>query len=689
MATNNKGTKGRQVPVPYRDVASYFKANPQATKQLQTSLQKAGYALGKKDGIYGNRTAAALQKALAAGYTLSNGVLINPQAKYVPSDHASKTSTFLTIPSNDTVPMKPTSSSKAKELQQQLVDAGYYLGTSGRNRNGVDGQWGRKSQAALDKALSEGYVLKGNTLVKVALIPKKTAKPVEITSSTWYPKLTAGENCGTEGCAQYANDALRSMKDEKGRLLYNWNTLSGDAWTRMSSPGVKIIYSGYESEDYDRDNYSNSASDKRNFAAADKFRREFDSRTLDPSKNYIVNMFTRDSSYRGEAWAKGQNGITGTHTGNLYFDQKTGRWRVSHNIKGVIHDDDFIALQGSRSAHGITAIAEAIPIDYSEQDKRDDYRQRKPIRGWIRDTFNAWDFMMRNGGMLIPKAKGGLPISSVNTVPRRWWSGDYEYTTASPTGYDLSSMGIHRTYEGQSTYGNSDSLPIAHALQYINDRIYDLADRYNLSINEARMLLGNTQAVMWNESGGGSSRKINSRTGSSTSNYAYNAKDNNPLYMLGVRTINSILGRDTSEGYGRVKVGDLRKLPYYSKQTEQELAGYAKRSPQFSGLSTFASMAQRYHKLNDIFKDDIHLIYDENGTLNDLGNALLHISHNQGFDNIQKNYIKYKQTGDINELEQYKTFRYPKLAAQIIKGHTIDGSMPVQIEPVVVVANRK
>lgn len=203
------------------------------------------------------------------------------------------------------------------------------------------------------------------------------------------------------------------------------------------------------------------------------------------------------------------------------------------------------------------------------------------------------------------------------------------------------------------------------------------------------MLLGNMQAVMWNESGGASSRKVSSQTREVTNNHAYNAKDNNPLYMLGVRTVNSILGRDTSEGYGRVKVGDLKDLPYYSKQTDSELAGYAKRSPQFSGLSTFASMAQRYHKLQDMFKDDLHLIMEENGVLNKLGNALLHISHNQGFDNIQQNYNKYKQTGDLNELEQYNNFRYPRLSAQIIDGHSIDGSVPEQLEAAVVVADRK
>jgi hypothetical protein len=105
------------------------------------------------------------------------------------------------------------------------------------------------------------------------------------------------------------------------------------------------------------------------------------------------------------------------------------------------------------------------------------------------------------------------------------------------------------------------------------------------------MLMGDSQAVMWNESGGGSSKKVNPRTNEVVESYAYNSKDNNPVYMFGVRTVNGLLGRDTSEGYGRVKVKDLRDLPNYSSETEQELNSYAKRTPHFSGLSTFASMA--------------------------------------------------------------------------------------------------
>lgn len=58
----------------------------------------------------------------------------------------------------------PTAMDRAK--QQALVDAGYNLGTTGENRNGVDGAWGKKSQAAWDLAMQDGYEWSDNKLVR-------------------------------------------------------------------------------------------------------------------------------------------------------------------------------------------------------------------------------------------------------------------------------------------------------------------------------------------------------------------------------------------------------------------------------------------------------------------------------------------------------------------------------------------
>lgn len=245
---------------------------------------------------------------------------------------------------------------------------------------------------------------------------------------TWAPSYTTGQQCGVDGCAKYANDTLRNHKDANGRALYSWDTTGGDAWTRLSRGSARMVYSGYDSEDYDRSAYSDAASDRRNFAAADKLLREFDSSTLDPNKTYMVNMFYRNSPARREAWEKSEGGTTGTHTGNLYFNKDTGRWHVSHNVHGTVYDDDFIKIQGSKGRYGVTAIAEAVPLDNSF------FGRAKRFLGFD-----------KAGGLLVPIAKDGRPIPKVSSVARRK-NGDYEYTEASPTGYNLSSMGIHRTY---------------------------------------------------------------------------------------------------------------------------------------------------------------------------------------------------------------------------------------------------
>lgn len=59
----------------------------------------------------------------------------------------------------------------AETIQKQLKEAGYHLGTSGKNKDGVDGSWGKNSQSALDKALSEGYKLENGKLIA----PKKVS----------------------------------------------------------------------------------------------------------------------------------------------------------------------------------------------------------------------------------------------------------------------------------------------------------------------------------------------------------------------------------------------------------------------------------------------------------------------------------------------------------------------------------
>lgn len=75
-------------------------------------------------------------------------------------------------------PMKPQLVSRTKaqatNLQEQLVAIGYDLGKTGKNKDGVDGDWGSKSEAALAQAQKDGYVLKDGKLVKSEQKPSNT-----------------------------------------------------------------------------------------------------------------------------------------------------------------------------------------------------------------------------------------------------------------------------------------------------------------------------------------------------------------------------------------------------------------------------------------------------------------------------------------------------------------------------------
>ena len=322
------------------------------------------------------------------------------------------------------------------------------------------------NNATLDTMLHPGQQIKTS---KTALVSKKepakqeskkSEAPTQETISTepeqvnpmnpygtyvaWSPTYKKGENCGVDGCAKYANDSLKGHRDTKGRKLYSNDNIGGHAWTRLTAgKDNKMIYSGYEGTEYDtsnakdRENYQKylqavKAEDKkaadyyasllqasvgrlsvqRNKAAADRFMKEFDSSTLDKNKTYMVNMYYAGSPSAGVAWYGAENGTTGTHTGNVYWDPNTERWRISHNVHGTVKDDDFIQTQGSRRPYAVTAIAEAVANDYTEADRREDYKRRKPIRGWIRDKLDFW----KAGGTLIPKAEGGMELPEVTVT---------------------------------------------------------------------------------------------------------------------------------------------------------------------------------------------------------------------------------------------------------------------------------
>lgn len=109
-----------------------------------------------------------------------------------------------------------------------------------------------------------------------------------------------------------------------------------------------------------------------NKAASRNVFKNFDSKTqLAPEQAYVVNMYYTGSPAQERVYNEG-NGVTGTHTGIL--TNENGKWVVTHNIHGTIHQDDFIGLQNGSGKWGVTAIytpRKANLMTYVKQGLRD------------------------------------------------------------------------------------------------------------------------------------------------------------------------------------------------------------------------------------------------------------------------------------------------------------------------------
>ena len=153
--------------------------------------------------------------------------------------------------------------------------------------------------------------------------------------------VNPGDRVFTDQCALWSNSLLR----DNGYLI------NGNAWNLGN---VDLLYNGFEGLDRP-ENYDSRVIADYNHKAADNVFKNFDSKTLDTSKPYVVNMYYNNSPSQEEAYNNGK-GVTGTHTGVLTFDPDTKRWLVTHNIHGNIHQEPFVSLQNGKGKYGVTAI---------------------------------------------------------------------------------------------------------------------------------------------------------------------------------------------------------------------------------------------------------------------------------------------------------------------------------------------
>lgn len=297
--------------------------------------------------------------------------------------------------------------------QKWLLDHGYYdpaYVNAVKKKYGdayvtkiADGLTGKNTTAAFNNAKAAGWNLSTDRFVQgnatSGYSPKEISGSIQGRNKAYAynPETQSWEP--TTYCAKWANDSLRHYKDSKGRPRYTGDEITGHAWTRLSSGIAKMLYSGYDGTHYDRSAYSDEASDTRNHLAADTFKENFNTESLDKDKVYLVNMYYDGSHKRKDAWENGKKGITGTHTGNLYFDPHTNTWQVSHNIYGTVRNDSYDSVLGGKNkkGYGITAIAEARERDY----------------GLFSGVTNKLKQLgiLENGGKLIPRFYPGGEVN--------------------------------------------------------------------------------------------------------------------------------------------------------------------------------------------------------------------------------------------------------------------------------------
>ena len=154
-------------------------------------------------------------------------------------------------------------------------------------------------------------------------------------------KVNPGDRVFTDQCALWSNSLLR----DNGYLI------NGNAWNLGN---VDLLYNGFEGLDRP-ETYDSKAVMDYNHQATQNVFKNFDSKTLDTKKPYVVNMFYNNSPSQETAYNEG-DGVTGTHTGLLTYDPDTKKWWVTHNIHGNIHQEPFIDLQKNTGKYGVTAI---------------------------------------------------------------------------------------------------------------------------------------------------------------------------------------------------------------------------------------------------------------------------------------------------------------------------------------------
>lgn len=295
--------------------------------------------------------------------------------------------------------------SSIESLQEQLLNAGF-------NPGKIDGIKGRRTQEAIDKAISEGFAVdENNNLISPKRSffetffqkSKKSFSPYDETGKLIRP--SAKNAADLQECAYYANNSL----NQANMGYYS----GGNAWTRNHATGTSTIWSGYDELDgmkswipfkkhRDLGKFSEIASNERNDKAADIVKNKFDSSKLNKNKVYTVNMYFRSSPNKQKAWENNFGGNSGTHTGNLYWNEKENKWKVIDNVHGHISEVPVEQLLGSGKSKGITDVSEI-------------YKANNSITKFLADK----GIFLKEGGNINYFKEGGYTLPEVTVRPQK------------------------------------------------------------------------------------------------------------------------------------------------------------------------------------------------------------------------------------------------------------------------------
>lgn len=310
-----------------------------------------------------------------------------------------------TLIENNILKQKPRNQQETATLQKELLQSGYDLGKYGVNKDGIDGQFGDKTNKALEnynnKILENGEelainILKRkdadtftNTLQKndnfftlssdegikdyqkqyydkgyfrnkqsdfnFNFSDKDLKKNYKVFSTNFIKPYEGETSCYGEECASFVTlDVLNNLKtaygEEEGGRMFDENQVRGDAWTMNSSivkSGGETLYNVFGKKPKNVSNVKSFVEQRINAAP------KVDSKKLKAGD--VVHMYYEKSGNFDKAFQEGDD-IFSTHVGIVKEDEK-GNLIIEHNVHGKVFKNKIEDFNNKYAKAGSSKIA--------------------------------------------------------------------------------------------------------------------------------------------------------------------------------------------------------------------------------------------------------------------------------------------------------------------------------------------